>query len=42
MLSPTNGRHIKKYYDYLMLTILITELRSAKDRQITEKEYNEL
>ena len=37
MLSPTNGRHIKKYYDYLMLIILITALRTAKERQITEK-----
>ncbi len=42
MLSPTNGRNIKKYYDYLMLIFPTTTLRVGKERQISKKRTNEL
>ena len=41
MLSPTNGKNIKKYYDYLMLIFPTTTLRVGKGRQISKKRTNE-
>ena len=37
MLSPTNGRNIRKYYDYLMLIFPTTTLSVGKERQISKK-----